>query len=99
MNDKHIPAHVQRYLEELIGCAVQLSTILDHMYLNHNPDPSIPPPAEVLRDLVGVPLGEELEGRKQDIRVAASIVRATSETIEREIYLVAPETEQGPHLN
>ena len=46
------PGTVTRFVEELVECGVQLARMLDHMYLHESPDPDIPPPPDVLRDLV-----------------------------------------------
>ncbi len=92
MNDKPAPRHVTRFVEELVECGVQLARMLDHMYLHESDDPEIPPPPEVLRDLVAKTLEPSLKRRKRDIYTATSLLLETGRTIEREIFLFEPGT-------
>ena len=87
MNDKPAPRHVTRFVEELVECGVQLARMLDHMYLHETDDPEIPPPPEVLRDLVAKTLEPSLKRRKRDIYTATALLLETGRTIEREIFL------------
>jgi len=95
MNDKPAPEHVNRYVEELVECGVQLAGILDHMYRHENPDPSVPRPPQVLRKLIAETLAPALKGRREDVERATSLILRTSKTLEREIYLVEPEPMNG----
>lgn len=87
---KPTPEHITRYVEELVECGVQLTTILDHMYRHENPDPEIPPPPDVLRELIASTLAPALRGRRMEVQRATSLLLKTSKTIEREIFLVEP---------
>ena len=77
-----------RFVEELFECGVQLARMLDHMYLHENPDPDIPPPPEVLRDLVAKTIEPGVGRRKRDLYAATSLLLETGRTIERELFLV-----------
>ena len=90
MNEKPAPRHVTRFVEELVECGVQLARMLDHMYLNESPDPDIPPPPEVLRDLVAKTIEKDVGRRKRDVYTATGLLLETSRTIERELFLVDP---------
>ncbi len=94
-DNKPTPEHISRYVEELVECGVQLTTVLDHMYRHENPDPDVPPPPEVLRDLVAATLAPALRGRRTEVQRATSLLLKTSKTIEREIFLVEPEHRNG----
>jgi hypothetical protein len=94
-DDKPTPEHVSRFVEELVECGVQLTSILDHMYRHENRDPEVPPPPEVLRDLVASTLAPALRGRRTEVQRATSLLLKTSKTIEREIFLVEPERPNG----
>ncbi len=90
MNEKPAPRHVTRFVEELVECGVQLARMLDHMYLNETDDPDIPPPPEVLRDLVAQTIEKDVGRRKRDLYTATALLLQTSRTIERELFLVDP---------
>ena len=90
MNEKPAPRHVTRFVEELVECGVQLARMLDHMYLHESPDPDIPPPPEVLRDLVAKTIEPDVSRRKRDLYTATGLLLETSRTIERELFLVDP---------
>lgn len=90
------PEHIKRYVEELVECGVQLASILEHMYRFPNPDPDVPPPPEVLRDLLAATLVPAFRGQRAEVRRTTSLLRRTSKTIEREIFLVAPGGLDGP---
>ena len=90
MNDTPPPEHVKRYVEELVECGVQLASILDHMYRFESADPDVPPPPEVLRDLLAAILAPAVRGQRAEVRRTTALLRRTSKTIEREILLVAP---------
>ena len=96
MNDKPAPRHVTRFVEELIECGVQLARMLDHMYLHETDDPEIPPPPEVLRDLVAKTLEPSLKRRKRDIYTATSLLLETGRTIEREISATRRRSSAAP---
>jgi hypothetical protein len=95
MNEKPIPEHITRFVEELVECGVQLTSILDHMYRHENPDPDVPAPPLVLRDLIASTLAPGLRGRRSEVQRATSLLQKTSKTIEREIFLVNPERLNG----
>jgi hypothetical protein len=90
MNEKPAPRHVTRFVEELVECGVQLARMLDHMYLHESPDPDIPPPPEVLRDLVAKIIEPNVASRKRDLHTATGLLLETGRTIERELFLVEP---------
>lgn len=91
MNEKPAPAHLQKYVEEMVEVGVQLAQMLDHMYRYPSPhDPAKPPPPEILRDLVAKTLEPRFGARKKEIQRATDILRRTSMTISDEIYLVEP---------
>ncbi len=64
--------------------------MLDHMYLHESPDPDIPPPPVVLRDLVAKTIEPDVSRRKRDLYTATGLLLETSRTIERELFLVDP---------
>ena len=53
-------------------------------------DPDIPPPPEVLRDLVAKTIEPDVSRRKRDLYTATGLLLETSRTIERELFLVEP---------
>jgi hypothetical protein len=91
MTDKPAPEHINRFVEELVECGVQLASMLEHMYRFDTDDPERPRPPQVLRKLVAETIAPALKGRRQDVQRATSLLLRTSKTIEREIYLVNPE--------
>jgi hypothetical protein len=100
MIEKPAPRHVSRFVEELMECGVQLARMLDHMYLHETDDPDIPPPPDVLRDLVAKTVEPSLKRRKRDLYTATALLLETGRTIEREIFLIdmeglADEIESG----
>ncbi len=98
MDEQSPPTPVSRYVEELVECGVQLAAILDHMLRHQNPDPSVPRPPEVLRDLVAEVLAPRIGDRTDDIELATGLLTETSETIGRELFLVEHEGRDGsPH--
>lgn len=90
MIEKPAPRHVTRFVEELVECGVQLARMLDHMYLHESPNPDIPPPPEVLRDLVAKTIEPDVGRRKRDLYTATGLLLETSRTIERELFLIDP---------
>ncbi len=91
MNEKPAPAHLLKYVEEMVEVGVQLATMLDHMYRHPSPhDPAKPPPPEILRDLVAKTLEPRFGARKREIQRATDILSRTNTTISDEIYLVEP---------
>jgi hypothetical protein len=88
MIENPAPRHVTRFVEELIECGVQLTRMLDHMYLHETDDPDIPPPPDVLRDLVAKTIEPNLKRRKRDLYTATALLLETGRTIERELFLV-----------
>jgi hypothetical protein len=90
MNEKPAPRHVTRFVEELVECGVQLTRMLDHMYLHESTDPTVPPPPEVLCELVAKTIEKDIGRRKCDVYTATGLLLDTSRTIERELFLVDP---------
>jgi hypothetical protein len=90
MIEKPAPRHVTRFVEELVECGVQLARMLDHMYIHESPDPDIPDPPIVLRELVAKTIEPDVKRRKRDLQTATGLLLETSRTIERELFLVDP---------
>lgn len=88
---KSIP-ELDGFVSVLLEVTAQLGQIADHMCAYRDgglSSPDAPPPAEVLRHLLTETLAPELSRRKPDVNRATAILRATVETVAREICLVA----------
>lgn len=90
MKDKPGPEHINRFVEELVECGVQLGSILDHMYRHESEFPGAPPPPIVLRNLVAGKLAPGLKGQKKAVQKATTLLQQASETIARDIFVVEP---------
>ena len=86
------------FIGVLLEATAQLSQIADHMCAYRDAGlsaPDAPPPAEVIRRLLGETLAPELNRREADLRCTTAILETTVQTIEREIYLIAIDAPDG----
>jgi hypothetical protein len=89
MNSNGKPDPLTRYVGALLQVSGQLRRVIDHMARHESPHAE-EPPNEVLARLLREILDPEFDEREPELTAAARALADTSETIERELYLVEP---------
>jgi hypothetical protein len=86
---REVPPAVEALVEAVTQSYGQLALIVDHMARNASDDPEAPPFDVVLRGLLGDVLARlpDLHG-VDDVATTAQMLRAATEVIAEEIYLV-----------
>ena len=86
---REVPPAVEALVDAVTQSYGQLALIVDHMARNASDDPAAPPFDVVLRGLLGDVLARlpEVHG-VGDVATAAQILRAGTDVIAEEIYLV-----------
>lgn len=89
------------YVDALVGIGGQLTSILQHMYAHRSPQ-SEGEPAEVLARLIADVMPPRVASRDVDLKIAARVLRVTTEGIENDLFLVSDEIDEpldDPGLN
>lgn len=90
------PLHA--YVDWLLEIAAQLTVILEHMWRHHNPD-APESPRQVLNRLVRETIPPAWARREADLDRAADLIRATSDAIANDLFLVSDEPPFDPPSN